>query len=194
MYFLGKGVFGFWLDFYWNVLHESRGIKLIGHFWQHEVVTRIYVSEYGYQWWMYIFLLWAQCKTMNWTTGQMSVALETNFNDVWSKLHVPFFKENTSDNFICKKIAICPRAISQQIKKASHPQPPADEKKCKTKKYLTYFLLNHIIDFKSMMTSSNGNIFRVTGHLCGEFIGPRWIPRTKASDAELWYFLWSASE
>ena len=36
-----------------------------------------------------------------------------------------------------------------------------------------------------MMTSSNGNIFRVTGHLCGEFIGPRWIPRTKASDAEL---------
>ena len=43
-----------------------------------------------------------------------------------------------------------------------------------------------------MMTSSNGNIFRVTGHLCGEFTGPRWIPRTKASDAELWCFLWSA--
>ena len=39
-----------------------------------------------------------------------------------------------------------------------------------------------------MMTSSNGNIFRVTGHLCGEFTGPRWIPRTKASDAELWFF------
>ena len=47
-----------------------------------------------------------------------------------------------------------------------------------------------------MMTSSNGNIFRVTGHLCGEFTGtgPRWIPHTKASDAELWYFLLSASE
>ena len=26
------------------------------------------------------------------------------------------------------------------------------------------------------MTSSNGNIFRVTGHLCGKFTGPRWIP------------------
>ena len=36
-----------------------------------------------------------------------------------------------------------------------------------------------------MMTSSNGNIFRITGHLCGEFTGPRWIPRTKASDTEL---------
>ena len=43
-----------------------------------------------------------------------------------------------------------------------------------------------------MMTSSNGNIFRVTGPLCGEFTGHRWIPRTKASDAELWCFLWSA--
>ena len=40
-----------------------------------------------------------------------------------------------------------------------------------------------------MMTSSNGNIFRVTGHLSREFTGPRWIPRTKASDAGLWYFL-----
>ena len=45
-----------------------------------------------------------------------------------------------------------------------------------------------------MMTSSNGNICRVTGHLCGEFTGPRWIPHTKASDAELWCFLSSASE
>ena len=47
---------------------------------------------------------------------------------------------------------------------------------------------------KDMMTSSNRNIFRVTGHLCGEFTGPRWIPRTKASDAELWCFIWSVSE
>ena len=39
-----------------------------------------------------------------------------------------------------------------------------------------------------MMTSSNGNIFRVTGHWCGKFAGHRWMPRTKASDAELWRF------
>ena len=36
--------------------------------------------------------------------------------------------------------------------------------------------------------------FRVTGPLCGEFTGQRWIPCTKASDAELWCFLWSAPE
>ena len=41
------------------------------------------------------------------------------------------------------------------------------------------------------MTSSNGNIFRVTGPLCGEFTGHRWIPLSKASDVELWCFLWS---
>ena len=45
-----------------------------------------------------------------------------------------------------------------------------------------------------MMTSSNGNILRAAGLLCGEFTGHRWIPRTKASDAKLWCFLWSAPE
>ena len=38
------------------------------------------------------------------------------------------------------------------------------------------------------MKSSNGNIFRVTGPLCGELTGHRWIPHTKASNAELWFF------
>ena len=45
-----------------------------------------------------------------------------------------------------------------------------------------------------MMTSSNGDIIRVTGPLCEEFTGHRWIPLTEASDADLWYILWSAPE
>ena len=52
------------------------------------------------------------------------------------------------------------------------------------------FLGIHLLTV-SMMTSSKGNIFRVTGHLCGEFTGDRWISRIKASDTELWCFLWS---
>ena len=36
--------------------------------------------------------------------------------------------------------------------------------------------------------------FCVTGPLWGETTGHRWIPLTKASDAELWYFLWSKPE
>ena len=61
---------------------------------------------------------------------------------------------------------------------------------------ITYFLgvLKVSMDRLIMMTLSNGNIFRVTGPLCGEFTGHWWIPRTKASDAEFWYFLWSAPE
>ena len=50
-----------------------------------------------------------------------------------------------------------------------------------------------ISTFKYMMTSSNGNIFRVTSLLRGEFIGHRWTSLTKANDAELLYFLWFAS-
>ena len=39
----------------------------------------------------------------------------------------------------------------------------------RVKKYSFFFL----VMIKHMMTSSNGNIFRVTGHLCGELTGPR---------------------
>ena len=47
---------------------------------------------------------------------------------------------------------------------------------------------------KITMTSSNGSIFCVTGPLWGEFTGHRWIPVTKASNAELWCFLWFTPE
>ena len=47
---------------------------------------------------------------------------------------------------------------------------------------------------KQIMTSSNGNIFGITGPLWGESYGHRWIPLTKARDMELWWFLWSAPE
>ena len=54
----------------------------------------------------------------------------------------------------------------------------------------------HIVDNSSIWHDDviKGNIFCVTGHLCGKFTGHRWIPRTKASDAERWPFLWSALE
>ena len=56
-----------------------------------------------------------------------------------------------------------------------------------------YFDCSHFhILVQLIMTSSNGNIFRVTGLLCGEFTGHRWIRRPKAIDADLWSFLWFA--
>ena len=44
----------------------------------------------------------------------------------------------------------------------------------------------HVCNWHLMMTSSNGNIFRVTGHLCGEFTGsgefPAQRPVTRSFD------------
>ena len=40
------------------------------------------------------------------------------------------------------------------------------------------FQQNAFVYWLRMMTSSNGNIFRVTGPLCGEFTDHRWIPLT----------------
>ena len=39
-----------------------------------------------------------------------------------------------------------------------------------------------------MMTSTNGNIFRVTGPLCGEFTGHQWIPLAKALTRSFYVF------
>ena len=41
----------------------------------------------------------------------------------------------------------------------------------------------------TLMRSSNGNIFRATGPLWGSTTVHWWIPLTKASDAELWFFI-----
>ena len=65
---------------------------------------------------------------------------------------------------------------------------------CQSMWYVThvgYFMHYSMHWWNSMMTSSKGNIFHFTGLLCGELTGHRWIPRAKASGAELWYFLWS---
>ena len=45
-----------------------------------------------------------------------------------------------------------------------------------------------------MITSSNENIFLDTGRLWKESTRYRGIPFTKASDAEVWCFLWPAPE
>ena len=52
------------------------------------------------------------------------------------------------------------------------------------------FLLGRLF----MMTSSNGNIFRIAGPLCGNSPVTGEFPTQRASNAELWCFLWSASE
>ena len=45
-----------------------------------------------------------------------------------------------------------------------------------------------------MMISSNENMPLIIGPLWGESTNHWWIPLTKPSKVELWYFLWSAPE
>ena len=52
-----------------------------------------------------------------------------------------------------------------------------------------YGFLGSVGMFYHMMTSSDGNIFRVTDRLWGETTGHWWITPTKASNAELWCVL-----
>ena len=51
--------------------------------------------------------------------------------------------------------------------------------------------IDNLAHLQFMMKSSNGYIFRITGP---SFTGDQSITRIKASDAELWCFLWSAPE
>ena len=74
-------------------------------------------------------------------------------------------------------------------------QFPEQKKKTSKGQILRWCLKAPVLGVNgSLMASSNWSIFRVTGPLCGEFTGDRWIPRTKASDAELSCFLWSPPE
>ena len=69
---------------------------------------------------------------------------------------------------------------------------------CWDKTILPSFCLNDIsYTYQAPYLHSHDDVikwkhFHVTGPLCGEFTGHRWIPLTKTSDAELWCFLWSA--
>ena len=65
----------------------------------------------------------------------------------------------------------------------------------KTSNYISFDILGHVCCMHSWLSAckrydfiimklSNGNIFRATGPLWGEVTGRRWIPLTKASNAE----------
>ena len=89
--------------------------------------------------------------------------LRTNFNAVWIKAQYFLIRKRHLNMSFAKWLLWTNLYILRYtLSPKSYPRP------CITK-----------------MTSSNGNIFRVTGPLCGEFTGHRWIPLTTDSDAEL---------
>ena len=60
------------------------------------------------------------------------------------------------------------------------PRPTGSPRWRQNNKWHRHTATSHYWKHKHiMMTSSNANIFRVTGPLCGEFTSHRWIPLTK---------------
>ena len=58
-----------------------------------------------------------------------------------------------------------------------------EEKRTLVISFYTIIYMNQATKMQyTMKTSSNGNIFHVTGPFCGEFTGNQWIPLTKAND------------
>ena len=145
---------------------------------------------------------------MNWMTIGLGNGLAPNrrLTIILSKpmmIHYPFDNRNTLHDFsgiwtfsFKKGIYKC----GLQIMRLTWCQWYHPDWKCKRSSHGSITTNNRTsteqctIEPSCMMTSSNGNIFRVIGLLCGDIPGPRRILRTKASDAELWCFLWSAPE
>ena len=88
--------------------------------------------------------------------------------------------QNKGIRFVWLKTFVCFNTRQSRIQRKKN--------KWLTQWYQFVGLLPHVISLTSilknaiwppayfMMTSSNGNIFRVTGHLCGEFTGPGEFP------------------
>ena len=84
---------------------------------------------------------------------------------------------------------------SCMVSHTGHNNEPADshDDVIKWKHFPRYWPFERGIQ-RSPVNSPHKGQWRVTGLLCGDFTGQRRSPLTKASDAELWCFLWSAPE
>ena len=142
--------------------------------------------------------------------------IDTNVQTVNHRASVKYFWTNVLQNYGCPLCNNIPMAWGNFSALAMELLQPCSEpsnlskilfhwcsisftckgalgKQCKCQLYQLYQPAD-VWSIHVMMVSSNGSIFRVTVHLCGEFTGHRWIPRTKASEAELWCLLWSVPE
>ena len=99
-----------------------------------------------------------------------------------------------SENFVWPKCKFLLISRAEPLIKTSRPEKHIRLKEFSNLRSVKWLIACLTPCSLFMMTSSNGNIFRVTGPLCEEFTRHRWISLTKASDAKLWCFLWSAPE
>ena len=127
-------------------------------------------------WLKYVLYVFEKCVKITWRFWNIILPtfLQTRSRGNTEMVsHIPFVSRDVIFNVISSMLAhICIVSVSK-------------EGGLHSVKLRRIFLHDDVIKWQ---------YFRVTGHLCGEFTGHRWIPHSKASDAELWCFLWSAPE
>ena len=148
-----------------------------------------------------------------WTSaGILTGPLGTNFSEILIEIYICLFKKMHLKTSSANRRPCClvlNMLMAKDMDKWSHPYKtiaytcnpsPIHYLNVKRGRLLrhrwvviagvTIVVPYHVVEFL-MMTPSNGNIFRVTGPLRVDSTGQRWISLTKASDTELWFFLWS---
>ena len=129
-----------------------------------------------------------------------------DFGDISMVLRMAHFRKSTGPRWV--KLSVIGRFDSTRVPLISS-QLDSHSPRLKYERFIqnvAYVLTNGISQISDISQKPRSSIsqrdiitwwrhqletfsaLRVTGHLCGEFTA------TKASDAELWCFLWSASE
>ena len=107
------------------------------------------------------------------------------------------FQRCANDRFSIGAMSVIYRSQNGRFHTESYPKWPRHEPDC------FYGVFSNIVggrqladslkilQFLSVSCRFGRCDWGITGSFCAEFTGHRWIPLTKASDAELWSFLWS---
>ena len=112
--------------------------------------------------------LWRWCDV---TAMNLRVINKAGFDILNSLIFFAFFTNSLFGSFWL--FTSIPKAVLAITSIEKFPQMLKRNKWCHDE-----YNIAHATCIHCMMTSSNGNNFRVTGPLCGEFTGDRWIPLT----------------
>ena len=97
-------------------------------------------------------------------------------NDLWMVLQPLVHHVNMGFYRLCRILKNSPQVCLPQQKCCTSKFTNGYEAVISKKKFHQNGKFNLKCGLYNMMTSSNGNIFRVTGPLCGEFTGPGEFP------------------
>ena len=156
----------------------------------------LYLSLHLVAWWSFIFN-WEKSSFQTFISLYFCVSLAVSLPRTFSTLthngtiginHHAYLRNIVSLSVQCVSLGLLCKIWQNPVNDPCEPSdtiPDTEE--------ITTKLTNHPW-YIAWWRHQTEKIINVIGPLCGEFTDHRWIPITKASDAVLWCFLWSAPE